>query len=55
MVWGKLTQIDSENHGIPKEKIISIGCPFFDPLIDDSSSQIFEKKYVLFWIKMIYI
>jgi hypothetical protein len=47
LVWGKLTQIDSENHGIPKEKIVSIGCPFFDPLIDDSDLKISENKYVL--------
>ena len=48
LVWGKLTQIDSENHGLSKEKIVSIGCPFFDPLIDNSNTlQIPEKKYVL--------
>ena len=48
LVWGKLTQIDSENHGLSKEKIVSIGCPFFDTLIDDSNTlQIPEKKYVL--------
>lgn len=48
LVWGNLTQIDSKNHGVPGEKIISIGCPFFDPLIDDTNSlQIPEKKYVL--------
>ena len=48
LVWGKLTQIDSENHGVSGEKIVSIGSPFFDPLIDDTNSlQIPEKKYVL--------
>ena len=48
LVWGNLTHIDSENHGVSGEKIVSIGCPFFDPLIDDTNSlQIPEKKYVL--------
>ena len=48
LVWGNLTHIDSKNHGVSEEKIVSIGCPFFDPLIDDSNSlQIPEKKYVL--------
>ena len=38
LAWGKLTQIDSERQGLSKEKIIPIGCPFFDSFSDDANS-----------------
>ena len=47
-VWGKLTQIDSEKHGIPHKKIIPIGCPFFDAFLDKTEhSKVSEKQYAL--------
>ena len=48
LVWGKLTQIDSERQGLSKEKIIPIGCPFFDAFSDDIDSFNDSKnQYIL--------
>lgn len=47
LVWGKLTQIDSQNHGIPNKKIIPIGCPFFDVFDQAEHSKVSEEQYVL--------
>lgn len=48
LVWGKLTQIHSEKHGMDNKKIISTGCPFFDTLVDKSKSHnLSENQYIL--------
>ena len=48
LVWGKLTQIDSEKHGVSSEKIISLGCPFFDVFVNNiNNSKKLKEKYIL--------
>jgi hypothetical protein len=48
LVWGKLTQIDSEKHGVPNKKIIPIGCPFFDGFLNKTEHpQVLEEQYIL--------
>jgi hypothetical protein len=48
LTWGKLTQLDSKNHGVPAQKIVSIGCPFFDIFSNNiKSSKTLEEQYIL--------
>ncbi len=48
LVWGKLSQIDSEKHGVPDKKIIPIGCPFFDVFLDKTKFlEVSENQYIL--------
>jgi len=48
LVWGKLMQIHSEKHNVPNEKIIPIGCPFFDIHFNEmKNSKNLENEYVL--------
>lgn len=48
LAWGKLTQIDSEKHGVPDKKIIPIGCPFFDVFLDETKFlEVSENQYIL--------
>jgi hypothetical protein len=48
LVWGKLTQIDSQKHGLSSEKIVSLGCPYFDAFLNNiDNSKKLEEKYIL--------